>query len=100
MEIPTTSYIEAAKKKRDTARKAGGEIVEDFISLSVTKRADQDLGPHPESRLMREEDVLGEADDGMLLSSRLAWLVLIFGQNSLNIPARRNVSHSARKQEN
>lgn len=28
----------------------------------MTKRVDQ--GPHPESRLVREEDELGEADDG------------------------------------
>jgi GC-rich sequence DNA-binding factor len=43
-------------------RKTGGTS-EDFISLSVTKR-DNNLGPHPESRLVREEDELGEADDG------------------------------------
>jgi GC-rich sequence DNA-binding factor len=62
MEIPTYSYIIDAKKKRDALRKTGGTS-EDFISLSVTKR-DNNLGPHPESRLVREEDELGEADDG------------------------------------
>lgn len=41
--------------------KISGE--EDFISLSVTKRS-EDTGPHPESRLVREEDELGEGDDG------------------------------------
>ena len=35
---------------------------EDFISLSVTKR-DEYAGPHPESRLVREEDELGEGED-------------------------------------
>jgi len=36
---------------------------EDYISLSLTKRDDEYLGPHPESRLMREDDDLGEGDD-------------------------------------
>ena len=42
--------------------KAAGE--EDFISLSVTRRDEVSQGPHPESRLVREEDELGEGDDG------------------------------------
>lgn len=38
---------------------------DDFISLSVTKRdASRDQGPHPGSRLQREDDDLGEGDDG------------------------------------
>lgn len=36
---------------------------EGFISLSVARR-DEYKGPHPESRLVREEDELGEGDDG------------------------------------
>lgn len=40
--------------------KVSGE--EDFISLSVTRRS-EDSGPHPDSRLVREEDELGEGDD-------------------------------------
>lgn len=40
--------------------KVSGE--EDFISLSVARRDDY-AGPHPESRLVREEDELGEGDD-------------------------------------
>lgn len=36
-----------------------------LISLSVSKREDMQQGPHPESRLMREEDELGEGDDGI-----------------------------------
>ncbi|KAJ7771793.1 nineteen complex-related protein 2-domain-containing protein [Mycena metata] len=35
---------------------------DDFISSSIVKRADESHGPHPESRLMREEDELGEGD--------------------------------------
>ena len=42
-------------------RKLGSE---DFISLSVGKHSDSPQGPHPESRLMREEDEVGEGDDG------------------------------------
>lgn len=52
--------------------KASGE--EDFISLSVTKRS-EDTGPHPESRLVREEDELGEGDDG-------SWSLPSFGHVS------------------
>lgn len=85
-EIPTTSYIAAAKKKRDTARKTG-EIADDFISLSVTKRVDQ--GPHPESRLVREEDELGEADDGGLKCFFNLKTLLITTQNSRNTPVRK-----------
>ncbi len=61
--IPSNSSILAAKEKRERLRKVGSTN-EDFISLSVTKRDDYSQGPHPESRLVREEDELGEADDG------------------------------------
>lgn len=40
---------------------------EDYISLSVVRRADENQGPHPDSRLVREDDELGEGDDGTLL---------------------------------
>lgn len=60
--MPTSSSISAAKQKRELLRKTGGEIGDDYVSLSLMKRVDQ--GPHPESRLVREEDELGEADDG------------------------------------
>lgn len=60
--IPSTSAISAAKEKRERMRKLGPE--EDFISLSVIKRNELPQGPHPESRLVREEDELGEGDDG------------------------------------
>jgi len=64
--IPTESIVKAAKEKRELGRKTGvaqsGE--EEYISLEVTRREDIYAGPHPESRLMREDDDLGEGDDG------------------------------------
>ncbi|KAG2155910.1 GCFC-domain-containing protein [Suillus bovinus] len=59
--IPSESSILSAKQKRERMRTHGTE--DDFISLSVTKRDTVPQGPHPESRLMREEDELGEGDD-------------------------------------
>ncbi|KAH7914293.1 nineteen complex-related protein 2-domain-containing protein [Hygrophoropsis aurantiaca] len=59
--IPSESSITAAKQRRERLRASGPE--EDFISLSVTRRSDISQGPHPESRLMREEDELGEGED-------------------------------------
>lgn len=61
-EIPSLSSVQAAKEKRDRLRTIGPE--QDYISLSVIKADDAYQGPHPESRLMREEDELGEGDDG------------------------------------
>ncbi|EIN12920.1 hypothetical protein PUNSTDRAFT_97886 [Punctularia strigosozonata HHB-11173 SS5] len=58
--IPSESTIVAAKQKRDRLRK-GPE--EDFISLTVSKYDSGPPGPHPGSRLMREEDEIGEGDD-------------------------------------
>lgn len=67
MIIPSESSIKNAKEKRGRLRSNKMEgVEEDFISLSVTKREDIDKGPHPESRLMREEDEMGEGDDGTL----------------------------------
>ena len=70
-EIPAESSIRAAKEKRERLRKtkvqsqSAGEVgEEDFISLSVTRREETYQGPHPESRLVREDDELGEGDDG------------------------------------
>ncbi|KAG2057874.1 hypothetical protein BDR06DRAFT_1005001 [Suillus hirtellus] len=59
--IPSESSILSAKQRRERMRTHGTE--DDFISLSVTKRDTVPQGPHPESRLMREEDELGEGDD-------------------------------------
>jgi GC-rich sequence DNA-binding factor len=69
--IPTESSIKAARDKRDRLRKTGVQdgAEEDFISLSVAKREDFAQGPHPESRLMREDDDLGEGDDGEYLKT-------------------------------
>lgn len=64
-EIPMSSAVIEAKKKRERLRATGKTAPQDdFISLSVTRREDiEDQGPHPESRLMREDDDLGEGDD-------------------------------------
>ncbi|KAG8696463.1 hypothetical protein FRC08_007138 [Ceratobasidium sp. 394] len=65
-EIPMSSVVLEAKKKRERMRVTGKTIPqEDFISLSVARRDDMEIdqGPHPESRLMREDDDLGEGDD-------------------------------------
>ncbi|ESK88444.1 gc-rich sequence dna-binding factor-like protein [Moniliophthora roreri MCA 2997] len=59
--IPSESSIRMAKERRERLRASKASGNEDFISLSVTKSEYQ--GPHPESRLMREEDELGEADE-------------------------------------
>jgi GC-rich sequence DNA-binding factor len=61
--IPSESSILSAKQRRERMRIQGTQ--DDFISLSVTKRDIVPQGPHPESRLMREEDEIGEGDDGM-----------------------------------
>ncbi|KAL4245564.1 Intron Large complex component GCFC2-like protein [Abortiporus biennis] len=60
--IPSTSAIQAAKDKRSRLKNLG-DTGEDYISLSVTKRDSRGQGPHPDSRLVREEDELGEGDD-------------------------------------
>lgn len=60
--IPSESSILSAKQRRERVRTQGTQ--DDFISLSVTKRDTVPQGPHPESRLMREEDEVGEGDDG------------------------------------
>ncbi|KAG6836834.1 hypothetical protein H0H93_002514 [Arthromyces matolae] len=61
--IPTELSIKTTKERRKQLRKTGASGEEDFISLSVVRKADEPTGPHPESRLMREEDELGEGDD-------------------------------------
>ena len=62
--IPSASSILAAKQKRERLRSNKGS--DDYISLSLSKRDDFSQGPHPESRLMREDDELGDAADGEL----------------------------------
>ncbi|WVQ79421.1 hypothetical protein IAT38_001518 [Cryptococcus sp. DSM 104549] len=72
--IPDATAIAAAKMKRQAgqagarngdAAPRGGE--EDYISLGGGKVSiyDERQGPHPESRLMREEDEEGEGDEDL-----------------------------------
>lgn len=58
--IPDAAAIAAAKNRRAQASRgtAGGEE-EDYISLGGSK------GPHPESRLMREEDEMDDGDEDL-----------------------------------
>lgn len=74
--IPDAAAIAAAKMKRAAAIEsakhdggaAGGE--EDYIALGGRLIVhDGEAGPHPESRLMREEDEEGEGDEGEFRSS-------------------------------
>jgi GC-rich sequence DNA-binding factor len=58
-----------AKERRERLRATGASGEDDFISLSVTRRGEEPQGPHPDSRLVREEDELGEGDDGDYLVS-------------------------------
>lgn len=63
--IPSESSIKVARERRELLRKTGETDIsgaDDFVSLSVVRRV-EDQGPHPESRLMREEDEVGDADD-------------------------------------
>lgn len=62
--MPSESSILNAKQRRERIRTTTAASGEDYISLSVIKRSDESKGPHPDSRLMREEDELGEGDDG------------------------------------
>jgi GC-rich sequence DNA-binding factor len=63
--IPSESSILASRQKRERLRVMASAGTEDFISLSVAKQDNASRGPHPESRLVREEDEIGEGDDGM-----------------------------------
>lgn len=73
--VPGGDAVLDAKKKRERLRAIGAPNAtaanakgdnEDFISLSLTKRPDDQeySGPHPESRLMRGDDDLGDGEDG------------------------------------
>lgn len=67
--IPSQSAVLAAKEKRERMRTTGSisSRADEYISLSLTSRDDEYRGPHPESRLMREDDDLGEGDDGVFI---------------------------------
>ncbi len=78
--IPSQSFVLAAKEKRERLRAVSpaSSHTEDYISLSLTKRDGEYLGPHPESRLMREDDDLGEGDDGVINQINCSSLDLTF----------------------
>ncbi|KAG5653109.1 hypothetical protein H0H81_002256 [Sphagnurus paluster] len=61
--IPSESSIKVARERRKRIQKTGVSGEEDYISLSLVRQSDEPQGPHPESRLVREEDELGEGDD-------------------------------------
>jgi GC-rich sequence DNA-binding factor len=64
-DIPSEASIKAAKERRERIRQGEGVQNEDeFIPLTIARKEDLYQGPHPESRLMREDDDLGEGDDG------------------------------------
>jgi GC-rich sequence DNA-binding factor len=68
--IPDAVAIASAKSKRQAAVenvKHNGNLGEDYIALGGEQIAvyDGTEGPHPESRLMREEDEGEEGDEGM-----------------------------------
>lgn len=80
--IPDAATIAAAKMKRQAAMGGNGpasasaENEEDYISLGSGDGKiaiyDAQQGPHPESRLMREEDEEGEGDEGRFVCMSLA----------------------------
>lgn len=60
MAIPTSSVIAQAKERRERMRKEGGGSGSDaFVSLEVGM-----VSKGGESRLIREEDELGDGDEG------------------------------------
>ena len=69
--IPDAAAVQAAKMKRqaalESAKHGGGDFGDDFIALGGGKLIIRDgqEGPHPESRLMREDDEGDEGDEGM-----------------------------------
>ena len=94
-EIPSESLILATKQKREHIRQTktatpAVEGEEDFIALSVSRKEDVYQGPHPESRLMREDDDLGEGDDGMFYFDRNTSYADGNTQNLLSIWLCRN----------
>lgn len=56
--IPSEALIAAAKERRKRAAENGTSAGDDFVSLT-----DYSQGPHPESRLQREEDDLGSGEE-------------------------------------
>jgi GC-rich sequence DNA-binding factor len=79
--IPDAAAVQAAKMKRqaalESAKHGGGDMNEDYIALGGGKLIIRDgqSGPHPESRLMREDDEGDEGDEGVWTSVKLSGLV-------------------------
>jgi GC-rich sequence DNA-binding factor len=63
-EIPDAHSIAHLKSKRRIA--SSTTPADEYISLTVARKDDEsiDRGPHPESRLMREDDEVGDAEEG------------------------------------
>lgn len=71
--IPTTSAIAEAKEKRERRRAEGGGTGGDgFISLEVGM-----VNKSGESRLIREDDEIGDGDEGQSISHTSLYTVLI-----------------------
>lgn len=107
--IPGGAAVLEAKKKRERLRAIGAPNTtavpsDEFISLSLTKRSgDEDDGtPARESRLEREEDDLGDGEDGEAIL-QLDIVVLnadchtLVPQSSPSSPGLKNESHWERK---
>lgn len=96
--IPDTAHIQAAKQRRAAAvesRKHGGSggagEEEDYIALGGGKLIVHDggSGPHPESRLMREDDIIGDEGDEDLADYTEAKDRLYIGRDQNRTAARR-----------
>ena len=64
--IPDAAAVAAAKSKRQAAvESTKHDLGEDYIALGGQVAVyDGEKGPHPESRLMREDDEVGDGDEG------------------------------------
>ncbi|CAI2165371.1 13410_t:CDS:10 [Funneliformis geosporum] len=73
-DIPDAGAINAAKKEREMRRKKGLSSILDYIPLSEDTDVIASSGKKMESRLVREEDELGEADEELeqYLNEKLA----------------------------
>lgn len=109
-DIPSEAVINSAKEKRARMLASGGSSAEDFIALGgasgkrngktggaagAVARWDEKTargqGPHPESRLMREEDELGEGDDELAEYTG--------AQERMPLGKKAEAAHEARRKE-
>lgn len=99
-EIPPEASVAAAKERRERIRQGqAGQKEDGFIALDVTTRADVYQGPHPESRLMREDDDLGDGEDGKLSNTRLKGLELTKACRFLRIHFCKGTDSSGEESE-